>query len=390
MGAPSKKPTVFISYSHADSRFVDELADKLKASGVDVWIDKWKFKVGDSITHKINEGIGASDFLIIVLSCASVKSKWVREELNAALIKNVEEEKHAFILPVLIEEWKIPPLLQHRKYANFKDDPEQAFQKLLEVIRPEVTLAPARLPFEPEMILIPACQFLMGGNPRKDKGAYPEEKRQHRLYLPDYYLAKTPVTNSQYVVFIQAISHDPPEHWQGMLPPPGKEEHPVVNVSWYDALAYSRWLAQVTCKSYGLPSEAEWEKGARGTDGRIYPWGNQWDPKRCNSYESGKDDTSPVGACPAGASPYGLLDMAGNVWEWTRSLWGKQRDKPYFRYPYDSEDGRENLEESPDVFRVLRGGAFINYQWLVRCAYRYRLHPGDRHRGIGFRVVVSP
>jgi TolB protein len=130
-----KKPTVFISYSHADSQFVNGLADKLKGSGVDVWIDKWKIKVGDSITHKIHEGIGASDCLIVVLSCASANSKWVREELSAATIRNVEQDKHAFILPALIEDCEIPAILQHRKYANFKDHPKEALQELLEVIQ---------------------------------------------------------------------------------------------------------------------------------------------------------------------------------------------------------------------------------------------------------------
>ena len=133
---PLKKPVGFISYSHTDSKFADWLAEKLKASGVAVWIDKWEIKVGNSITQKINEGIIASDFLIVVLSRASVNSKWVREELNAATIRNVEQKKHAFILPVLIEECEIPTLLQHRKYANFKDHPAQAFQELLEVIQP--------------------------------------------------------------------------------------------------------------------------------------------------------------------------------------------------------------------------------------------------------------
>src|SRR2546422_10400302 len=103
-----KKPTVFISYSHSDSKFVDQLADKLKASGVDVWIDKWMIKVGDSITGKINEGIGASDFLIVILSHTSVNSQWVREELNVATIRNIEQEKHAFILPVLFQECELP------------------------------------------------------------------------------------------------------------------------------------------------------------------------------------------------------------------------------------------------------------------------------------------
>lgn len=134
-----KKPTVFISYSHADSKFADWLADKLRSSGVDVWIDKWMIRVGDSITQKVNEGIGVSDFLIVILSRSSTTSKWVREEVNAALIKNVEEEKHAFILPVLLEECEIPPLLRQRRYANFKDVPEEALQELLAAILPRVT-----------------------------------------------------------------------------------------------------------------------------------------------------------------------------------------------------------------------------------------------------------
>jgi len=130
----------------------------MKASGVDVWIDKWKIKVGDSITHRINEGIGESDFLIVALSQTSVKSKWVQEELNAALIRNIEEEKHAFILPILLEKCPIPSLLKHRKYADFTADPEQAFRELLEVFRPVKS-------FEPEVVLIPAGEFLMGSNP---------------------------------------------------------------------------------------------------------------------------------------------------------------------------------------------------------------------------------
>jgi formylglycine-generating enzyme required for sulfatase activity len=250
--------------------------------------------------------------------------------------------------------------------------------------------APVRQPFEPEMIPIPAGEFLMGSDPRKDEQAFDDEQPQHTLYLPDYYLAKTPVTNAQYAAFVQATGHDQPEHWKGGKPPPGKEDHPVVNVSWDDALAYCRWLAGVTGKPYRLPGEAEWEKGARGTDGRIYPWGNRWDATRCNSQESGRDETTPVGAFPAGASPYGLLDMAGNVWEWTRSLWGKDPQKPNFRYPYNPKDGRENLEASPDVFRVLRGGAFYFDEGLVRCAVRVRDSPSVRYGTIGFRVVVSP
>jgi formylglycine-generating enzyme required for sulfatase activity len=147
----------------------------------------------------------------------------------------------------------------------------------------------------------------------------------------------------------------------------------------------------VTRKDYCLPSEAEWEKGARGTDGRIYPWGNTWDAKRCNWRENGFHmATTSVYAYPQGASPYGLLDMVGNVWEWTRSLWGKSGENPDYRYPYRPTDGREDLDAGQEVARVLRGSVFDLYHGRVRCAFRDRYNPNLRDVFIGFRVVVRP
>jgi formylglycine-generating enzyme required for sulfatase activity len=241
-------------------------------------------------------------------------------------------------------------------------------------------LVPSPQPFEPELILIPAGEFLMGSDPQKDKDAPEEEQPQHTLYLPDYYLAKTPVTNAQYAAFVKATNHERPEHWKDGKPPKGKEDHPVVEVTWHDAVAYCNWLGQVTGKAYRLPSEAEWEKGARGTDGQIYPWGNEWDPKRCNSFEGGLKEITPVGAYPEGASPYGLLDMAGNVWEWCHSR--------YKSYPYNPKDGREDPEASDP--RVLRGGSFYDIGRGVRCAYRHRRTPNYGYYYYGFRICVAP
>ena len=152
-------------------------------------------------------------------------------------------------------------------------------------------------------------------------------------------------------------------------------------VSWHDAQAFCEWASRESGLTICLPSEAQWEKAARGTDGRTWPWGNQpLDDKRCN-YNSNIKEPSPAGMySPLGDSPYGCADMAGNVWEWTSSL--------YKDYPYRAGDGREDLDA--DDARVLRGGAFFNLQFNVRCASRYWLFPNYRYHLHGFRVCALP
>jgi formylglycine-generating enzyme required for sulfatase activity len=221
----------------------------------------------------------------------------------------------------------------------------------------------------------------MGSDPSVDKRAVENEQPQHRLYLPDYYIGKTPVTNIQYATFVQAINHQQPFYWQGGQPPADKLDHPVVGVSWYDAVAYCQWLTENAGRLYRLPTEAEWEKAARGTDGRIYPWGNQWDAKRCNTIVGGP---SPVGAYPNGASPYGLLDMAGNVWEWCATKWGKS-------YPYNTQEDEWSAEYlQGSGARVLRGGSWNDDQLDARCAYRVYYNPHFRYFSFGCRVACSP
>ncbi len=234
-------------------------------------------------------------------------------------------------------------------------------------------------PWEPETIYIPAGWFWMGS--QKHEG-HSSERPQHRLFLKSYWIGKYPVTNAQYKHFVDAEECKLPNLWtsDGEIPA-GKENHPAVS-TWDDAIAYCQWLTRVTGQPYQLPSEAEWEKAARGMDRRTYPWGNKFDETKCNVHKSVHRDTTPVGKySPQGDSPYGCADMAGNVWEWTRSLYNK--------YPYDSEDGRENPESSG--IRVLRGGSFYGYGSLthVRCAYRDKWPPpnADWHRG--FRVVAA-
>lgn len=221
----------------------------------------------------------------------------------------------------------------------------------------------------------------MGGDPNKDKHVKNEEQPQHTLCLPDYTIAKSPVTNIQYLAFLEATDHSIPQYWVGGKPPRGKEHHPVVYVTWHDAMAYCQWPIEETGRPYGLPGEAEWEKAARGTDGRIYPWGDHLpDKKRCN-FGRRVDDTTPVGQySPQGDSPYGCVDMAGNVWEWCYSL--------YKSYPYDPNDGREDPEI--DDSRALRGGSWFDDPKLARVSSRYYYHPSLSSYYVGFRVVVAP
>lgn len=229
----------------------------------------------------------------------------------------------------------------------------------------------------PELVTVPAGHFWMGSDKRIDKDARDNELPQHRLYLPGYRIGKYPVTNEEYAAFLAATGHGEPYGWEQNR---SKLDRPVVGVTWLDATAYCRWLSEATGQTYRLPSEAEWEKAARGSDGRIYPWGNQPpDARRCNFNENVKD-TTPVGSYPAGVSPYGCYDMAGNVWEWTSSRWGSE-----FGYPYRGDGGRENLEsEGP---RVLRGGSWWSKPEWVRCAYRLRSLPRDGDGIDGYRLA---
>ena len=257
------------------------------------------------------------------------------------------------------------------------------------------------LPDEPLLgfIHIPAGRFIMGSDKKIDPQAYDSEAPQHEVDLGEYYIARYPVTVAQFKAFVDQSGYKPDT--QRCLE--GLSNHPVMYVTWYNALAYCDWLTTRLPKlpnllpelrqgwRMSLPSEAEWERAARGTDGWIYPWGNEFDPDKANMRETGIGGTSAVGCFPAGASPAGLLDASGNVWEWTRSLWGADREKPEFTYPYSNRlQERENLNAGREIRRVLRGGSWFSESRNARCAYRLRNAPGGWDHYRGFRVSLSP
>lgn len=232
-----------------------------------------------------------------------------------------------------------------------------------------------------EMILIPGAVFTMGCDQGHEK-----YRPQHTVEVASFYIDRFPVTNKEYKRFIDDTYYHVPYYTMDWCDtrgynwdpetrtfPEGKAHHPVVLVSWQDALAYARWAGK------RLPTEAEWELAARSPDGRIWPWGNEIAFDRSNTAESGRRGTAPVDAySPAGDSPYGVADMIGNVWEWTSSLF-----RPY---PYDARDGREDIE-APG-WRVLRGGSWVNDLYIARC---YSRLDGDfvLFNNVGFRCAAS-
>ena len=228
-----------------------------------------------------------------------------------------------------------------------------------------------------EMILIPAGEFIMGSSEGEDDG---DEHPQHTVFLDAFYIDKYEVTNAQYKQFMDATGHRAPEHWDDERF--NQPDWPVEGVAWHDAVAYAKWAGK------RLPTEAEWEKAARGTDGRRYPWGNEWDSSKCNSNGSsdGYEETAPVGSFPDGASPYGVMDMAGNVDEWCADLY----DEDYYsRSPQQNPKGPDSGSS-----RVMRGGSGSMYDRIhnQRVTFRHGVIMSSKDYYNGFRCAqdVTP
>lgn len=264
-----------------------------------------------------------------------------------------------------------------------------------------------------EMVWVPAGEFDMGTGQSEIEAFlkehldwkakwFDDEKPRHKVYLDGYWIYKHEVTVAQYRKFCKETGREMPREpkwgWHN--------SHPIVNVSWEDASAYAKWAG---CR---LPTEAEWEKAARGIDGRLYPWGNEWPPSKrvgnfadeslkresphqnvIEGYDDGNAYTSPVGSFPAGVSPYGCLDMAGNVWEWCSDWYDSEY---YNNMPMKNPKGPNKREDvmtgtiNTGPFRVLRGGSWWNcYPELLRTANRNWCLPELRDSNFGFLCVCS-
>ena len=246
-----------------------------------------------------------------------------------------------------------------------------------------------------ELMDVPEGPFLCGSSENEGK---PRELPAQAIWLDTFRIGKTQITNSEFKEFIDENGYKRKEFWSREGWYFIKEEEiseplywrdrkwngpnfPIIGISWYEAEAFTIWLSLKTGYNYRLPTEAEWEKAARGTDGRTWPWGNKFDVNLCNSYELGLGGTSPVGIFSSGRSPYGCYDMAGNVWEWCQDWF----DMEYYQHSPE----KNPLGPADGGSRVVRGGGWFVVSDRCRCAYRNNILPNLRDNLVGFRIAQS-
>lgn len=428
---PTNRPLrVFLCHSSNDKPAVRELYQKLRAeTWIEPWLDEEELYPGDDWELEIEKAVEKSDVVLVCLSNSSINKRgFVQKELRFALDIALEmPEETIFIIPLRLDDCSPPRSLRDWQYVDyFEENRESGFQRLLvslkkrvgsfgldnEVIGQVPNLTDivetkdsktsiqqevndrlksiedlnkpnlkVTLSNGIEFIQIPLGKFLMGSK-KEDEFAYDDEKPQHILNISyDYWITRFPITNDLYNSYVidTGIEH-PISNWEN------KKKEPVTHISWFSAMKYCKWLYNLLKDELPsgmvlrLPTEAEWEKAARGIDGREYPWGNKFDEKKCNSYETGNGNTTPVDLySPHGDSPYGVADMVGNVWEWTHSVFGS--------YPYKFNDGREKGKDN--FARVIRGGSYNNGSLSLRCAKRDWDNPINIWNLQGFRIVAS-
>jgi formylglycine-generating enzyme required for sulfatase activity len=409
---------IFISYRRAEdnkSYIVGTIHEKIAQvfGKENVFRDTYDISGGSSWREVLDRQVNTCQVMLVVIGPDWANLAYPNGEKRLFDPKDVtrwevetglrrSREENTTVIPLLVTGAQLPraedlpeslhPLLEKnliklRNYPDFDTD----IQTLIHDIRlsrgygeDDISLEY----FEPPTIYIAAGPFQMGS--LQGEGIPQHETPQHPVDLPAFRIGKYPVTNSQYEEFITQTQTRvmPIMGWEGQRVPQGLEQYPVTGVTWYEALKYCEWLNHVTGREYSLPNEAQWEKACRGGDNCIYPWGDEFDPLRCNH---GKPQLAPVDTYPA-QNEFQCFDLVGNVRQWTTSLWGHRPIPPDFKYPWTDRDGRNNLGANSQIRRVVRGSSFTDDSQYLRCSARSGQFPenagllGNRH---GFRVVMK-
>jgi formylglycine-generating enzyme required for sulfatase activity len=305
------------------------------------------------------------------------------------------------VIPVLVLDAPIPsshdlpdtlqPLLEKnvvrlRNFPDFNTD----VGRLVHDIRKSQGFMVDDIPvayFEPRTLSIAEGTFSMGSPSGAGISLY--ESPQHQVTLPSYRIGQFPVTNAQFEEYILEMKREVPRQmgWDGQNVPKGLEKHPVTGVTWYEAIAYCGWLSQKTGRSYLLPSEAQWEKACRAGGLCTFPWGDEFEPDRCNH---GGLQVTPVDQYPA-QNGFGCYDLVGNVLQWTCTIWEQEGSPGTTPYPWQ-EDGRNDLNANSETPRVIRGSSMKDDLLLNRCSARRGDFPNRRGfvgARYGFRLVMK-
>ena len=405
--AAKTRSTLFLSHAEADRPWAAELEEALKEHGYDVYFAEHDLPAGVVWPIELAEQIVERDVIIIVLTPGSWSSRWVRMEYSLADLHNkaiISLVLQPTITNSFLDIYQQVPVIGLR--AN---EAAQTLIRELQRISPKITAqpvssdkrrvlvereAPNLLPDSltnkeyqgwvfrgtevilPPLRSIPAGKFKMGSDPHRDADAEPLELPHHEVDVSALQMCVYPVTVSEYACAVRSkVVGKPPFNtisWDEQLQRP---DHPVVNVTWTDAMNYANWLSDMTEQPWRLLTEHEWEKCAKGGRETIYPWGDRWNPSCANTRDSQFGSTTPVGMYgDESVNEFRLYDMAGNVWEWC--------DSPLQAYPYPDEATLDT-----DIKRVVRGGSYRSPHTDVRASKRFGHYPETVAPTVGFRLA---
>jgi formylglycine-generating enzyme required for sulfatase activity len=399
-------PDVFIAFSRVDRSAAVRLAQRLRDEGMEPWLDADALYGGDNFRQAIEEALSQCTSCVIIVGIHShIVFTNTQSQGTFKAIERRLSQGNFRVIPVLLPgaDWNelrhLPAFLHATQWIEFQEsmDDEKSFQRLVDAIRlipvelsganaeiqsisetgtihTQIKVRKTILLPDIDWVVIPAGPFIYG-----------KEDRQQTFELSRFYIGRYPVTHAQYQTFIDAGGYREARWWRDLIQPEPKESRwkqpnrPRDTVDWYEAVAFTRWLSAQLGYVITLPTEQQWEKAARGSDGRVYPWGNAFHSGDANvndtsASKANLSQTSAVGLYPHGHSPFGVADMAGNVWEWCLNKYKQPNE-------LEPDSGTEG--------RVLRGGSWDNSPGNTRSAFRLRLNPVSRDDHIGFRVVCS-
>jgi formylglycine-generating enzyme required for sulfatase activity len=404
---------IFISYRRADSTYlIGRIKDRLITAFGDqsVFRDLDDIPAGVDFRSVLEKETNGCNVMLVMIGpqwAGITDAKGNKRLFDPGDYTRIEVEtglkrlNETLVVPILLmnaampSAQDIPESLDQLRYQNaisIRNDPDfnHDIERLIRDIRASRGYAVEDIStayFEPKTVYIAEGQFWMGSPEGEGSPAY--EQPRHEVDLAAFRIGKYPLTNGQYEEFITQTQTSvlPIMGWEGQRVPERLRDHPVTGVTWYEARKYCEWLSQATGREYSLPNEAQWEKACRGGNNCIYPWGDEFDPTRCNY---GKPRLAPVDAYSA-QNEYECFDFVGNVRQWTMTLWGEKPTVPDFKYPWRN-DGRNNPNANSQIRRVVRGSSFTEDKEYLRCSARSGQFPenagllGIRH---GFRVAMK-